>query len=263
MPLSADWEEKKKQLPLLRFCTRDAPHCPALQCAAQTRISNQGSRARATHRAASATPPPDAGSGVSSDLFRAHGEGLDPHMWRMTYLPRYTSMYVNDNQDTACWSTCLQMNRWAQHRASPDRSARRQSVCPTPNMRPDPPCNGARTTSNEREKTLNKLHTSIQRNRRKQRDWCHTHHYLHRHTSKPLICYTPYTNIPEIRNQNAATLHLRYLATQRPTSPQIASWPRPQQLRTVQLITQPRDERKTRSARRVLSAWQRANNPDP
>jgi len=86
---------------------------------------------------------------------------------------------------------------------------------------------------------------------------------LKRHTSKPLICYTPYTNIPEIRNQNASTLHLRYLATQRPTSPQIASWPRPQQLRTVQLITQPRDERKTRSARRVLSAWQRANNPDP
>ena len=86
---------------------------------------------------------------------------------------------------------------------------------------------------------------------------------LKRHTSKPLICYTPYTNIPEIRNQNASTLHLRYLATQRPTSPQIASWPRPQQLRTVQLITQPRDERKTHSARRVLSARQRANNPDP
>ena len=34
MPLSADWEGKKK-MPLLRFCTRDAPHCPALQCAAQ------------------------------------------------------------------------------------------------------------------------------------------------------------------------------------------------------------------------------------
>ena len=113
-------------------------------------------------------------------------------MWRMTYLPRYMSMYVNDNQDTACWSTCLQMNRWAQHRASPDRSARRQSVCPTPNMRPDPPCNGARTTSNEREKTLDKLHTSIQRNRRKQRDWCHTHRYLKDTPVSPDMLYTIY-----------------------------------------------------------------------
>jgi hypothetical protein len=107
---------------MIRFCTRSR-HCPALQCAAQTRISDQGPRARATHRAASATPPPNAGSGASSGSFRAHGEGLDPHMWRMTYM----SMYANDNQDTACWSTCLQMNRWAQHRASPDRSARRQT----------------------------------------------------------------------------------------------------------------------------------------